>query len=315
MSVIEKNLQTVPKQTEIAKLGDGEVFVKRTNAGILRSVRGVVVLSEDKGHIADIGGNRLMYTQEAYEEANKIASISIITPPKLTLNTGEIVVNPYPILDPDSGTIAKVWVKKMAIGYSPIGNLVITSATLLYDTLAYFIQDLAKKIEKHKGSGKVCMKSMLTENELKTGVFHALQGELGVWADYTHPEILKALGTFIQKKLFAERLAQTICERLVYSKHPALVLGKPTARVMRVPIIGFCHEHSQEELIELANKAAEANPGEPGEVTEVNSGDIKAQTIDVSSEITPEDIEATREDTETTLDSSEGAPASNIGVY
>jgi hypothetical protein len=305
----EKSLQPAPKQAELAKLGDGEVFIRRTPAGVLRSVRGVVILSEDRGHIAGIGDNRLMYTQEAYEEANKIASISIITPPKLTLNTGEIVVNPYPILDRDSGTIAKVWVKKMAIGYSPIGNLVITSATLLYDTLAYFIQDLAKKIEKHKGSGKVCMKSMLTDDELKNGVFHALQGELGVWADYNHPEILKALGTFIQKKLFAERLAQTICERLVYSKHPALVLGKPTAKVMKVPIIGFCHEHSQDELIELANKAAEANPGDTGEPAEVSAGNVKAQTIDVSSEVTHEDVETTEvEDVPT------GA-AGQVGIY
>lgn len=282
MSVDEKALQTQTK--EIAQLGDGEVFIRRTPNGVLKSVRGAVTLTEGKGHIADIGGNKLMFTQEAYEEANKIAGVSIITPAKLTLPSGEKVVNPYPIIDPESGTIAKVWVKKLAVGYSPIGNMVITSATLLYDTLAYFIQDLAKKIKANKDAGRVCMRSQLSAEELAKGIFHALQGELGVWADYTHPEVLKALDTFIQNKLFAERKAQTICERLVYSKHPALVLGKPTAKNMKIYITGYCHSHNADELIEMGERAAEAAPGD--ETTGINGVEV----IDVSGQATDDDM-------------------------
>ena len=131
MSVKETKTQEQQTQ-EIALLGDGAVFVKRTESGLVKAVKAQIRLEEKKGHLAEIQG-KVMITGAGYYELNKVAGISIITPNMLTLPDGNKVVNPYPMIDPASGSISKVWVKKMAIGLSPIGNLVITTSTLLYD--------------------------------------------------------------------------------------------------------------------------------------------------------------------------------------
>jgi len=315
MSVLPETL----KKPEIVALGDGQVFIKRTSSGQVKSVKGFITLREQLGQLAEIS-NKIMITASGYNELNKIASISVITPEKLVLPSGETVVNPYPIIDPLSKTIEKVWVKKMAVGFGPIGNLVITTSTLLYDITMYFIQDLAKKIQTNKNAGKICMKSTLTSEELQKGVFHAIQGELGVWADYNNPEVLKALDTFIQNKLFAERKAQTICERLVMKKHPALstvnVLseGPLKARISKVEVIGFCHDFTREDLLEIAQKAADEGAGGEMEVK-----GHRVQTIDVSGEVTDDEISAGAEGDEGSGggedNSSSEIPSGQLGLY
>lgn len=297
MNMPANQMNTENKPAEYANLGDGTVFVKRTPNGILRSVKGSMLLCEETGELAVIQ-DKVMVTADGYNVLNKIAGLSIITPKSLTLPNGDVVVNPYPIIDPQSKTIEKVWVKKMAVGYSPIGNLVITSSTLLYDITTYFLQDLAKKIQFNKDAGKVCMRSMLTEEEQIKGIFHPIQGELGIWADYTHKEVLKALDTYIQNKLFAERKAQTICERNVMKKHPALAVVKVLPKGERgkhhakVTVIGFCHDFDREDLLELAQKAENE-----GEDIEVNGTPV--QVIEVDGEVTSEDIVSSRDEEET----------------
>ncbi len=291
-------LQTIEalKRENTAVLGDGEVFVKRVNGGQIRSVKGAINLREKNGEIATIQG-KTMTTAKGFNTLNQIAGLSIVTPEKLTLPDGQIVVNPYPMIDQESGTIAKVWVKKIAIGYGPTGNLVITSATLLYDIKMYFIQDLAKKVGYNKDAGRVCMEQMLTEEEKTNNLFIKIDGLMGVSANIQHPEILKAIDTFINKKQFAERNAQSICERLVMSKHPALASaayvdaqGQKYNQVARVPVVGYVHDFNREELLDIAGKA------ERGE--EIVVGDQKVDVIEMVNEATEEDFAADADDEE-----------------
>ncbi|TMV49392.1 hypothetical protein FE783_12830 [Paenibacillus mesophilus] len=292
---MERRLELVEKQN-IAILGDDQVFVRRTPGGLIRSVKGAPTLKESHGEFAVIQG-KAMTTSKGFNTLNQIAGLSIITPATLQLPNGDIVVNPYPIIDEESHTITKVWCKKIAIGYSPIGNLVITSATLLYDIRMYFIQDVMKKVQFNQGSGKVCMEQMLTEKEKQTGVFLKIDGTFGVWADFTHKEILKAVETFINKKQFAERNAQSICERLAMSKHPALshaayvdCQGPEKQRVTKVQVIGYVHEFSKEQLMAVAEQA------ERGEDIVVNGK--KAETISMTAEATEADFVAEADDEE-----------------
>jgi len=293
---VSENQVTEQKQN-LAELGDGEVFVKRTNDGFIKAVKGVVKLSEQKGHLAEIQG-KVMITAAGFYELNKISGLSIITPDKLTLPEGKVVVNPYPIIDPESGSISKVWVKKMGVGYSPIGNLVITSSTLLYDIRMYFVQDLVKKIKKDKSAGKIVAEHMLTADMKEKGIFQKIEGDIGVWANFEHYQILKALETFVQNKLFAERKAQTVCERNVLKKHPALSQvyvtpqGPEKSRQAAIPIVGWTHDLSQDELIEIAEEAANVDEGE------VEVAGQKVEVVDVGGEITDEEIMAALEDDE-----------------
>ncbi|MEK5070293.1 hypothetical protein [Sporosarcina sp. FSL K6-1508] len=286
-----QKIQALEKQN-IAVLGDGEVFVKKTNNGQIRSVKGVITLNEKNGEIATIQ-NKTMTTAKGFNTLNQIAGLSIVTPDKLTLPDGQIVVNPYPMIDHESGTISKVWVKKIAIGYSPIGNLVITSATLLYDIKMYFIQDLAKKVQYSKEAGRVCMEQMLTEDEKTNSIFLKIDGFLGIAANIQHKDVLKAIDTFINKKQFAERNAQSICERLVMSKHPALASAAYVTKqgeIARVPVVGYVHDFNREELLDIADKA------ERGEEIEV--GNQKVEVIETVIEATEEDFVADADDEE-----------------
>ncbi|WP_181444519.1 hypothetical protein [Bacillus sp. 03113] len=284
------------KRQNVAVLGDGEVFVKKVNGGAIRSVKGAISLHESNGEIAVIQG-KAMTTAKGFNSLNQIAGLSIITPEKLTLPDGQIVVNPYPILDPDSSTISKVWVKKIAIGYSPIGNLVITSATLLYDIRMYFIQDVMKKVGYSQGAGRVTIEQTLTDEEKKTGIFLKIDGMMGVWANFQHKDILKAIDTFINKKQFAERNAQSICERLVMSKHPALASaayvsaqGPDKNRTAKVPVVGYVHDFNREELLDIAEKA------EKGE--EIKIDNQKVNIIETTAEATEVDMVADMDDEE-----------------
>jgi hypothetical protein len=287
LALVESQLEAVKKHN-VAVLGDGEVFIKRTQGGVIRSVKGAPTLREANGEFAVIQG-KAMTTSKGFNSLNQIAGLSIITPQNLTLPDGQTVVNPYPVIDHESGTITKVWVKKIAIGYSPIGNLVITSATLLYDIRMYFIQDVMKKVQYNAGSGRVCLEQMLTDEEKQKGIFLKIDGGLGVWADFSHKEILKALDTFINKKQFAERNAQSICERLVMSKHPALAhaayvepKGADKQKLARVPVVGYVHEFTKDQLMDIAEQA------ENGEEIEVDGK--KAEIIETLVEATEEDM-------------------------
>ncbi|VBB05598.1 Hypothetical protein LUCI_0808 [Lucifera butyrica] len=303
---LEKQVDALKKQM-VAVLGDGQVFVKRTPTGAIKAVKSVVTLSEANGEIAVIQG-KAMTTGKGFYRANQIANLSIITPEKLTLPTGQVVVNPFPVVDPESQTLRKVWVKKMAIGCGPTGNLVITTATLLYDINMYFIQDLMKKVTKNSGAGRICLETMLTEEEKKTGIFYKIDGNMGVWANTSHAEILKAIDTFINKKNFAERNAQTIAERLAMAKHPALshiayvnFQGPDYKRVAKEVIIGYVNDDNPNTLMDLAAKA------ERGEEITVNGQ--RVDIINVTAEASVDDIavEADDEEKAATAHPEEGA--------
>lgn len=295
---LEKQVEALKKQS-VAVLGDGQVFIKRTADGVIKAVKSIVTLSESNGEIAVIQG-RAMTTGKGFYRANQIANLSIVTPEKLTLPDGHVVVNPFPVIDPESGTLRKVWVKKMAIGRSPTGNMVITTATLLYDINAYFLQDLMKKVQYNAGAGRICMEQMLTEDEKRTGIFYKIDGAMGIWASVTHPEILKAIDTFVNKKQFAERNAQTIAERLAMGKHPALshiayvdAQGQEKKRMARETIFGYVNDDDQRTLMDIAAKA------ERGEEISVNGQ--KVDVINVTAEASAEDIATEADDEEQAL--------------
>jgi hypothetical protein len=267
------------KKQNIAVLGDGEVFVRRSEDGMIKAVTGAMQLKEELGQIAVIKG-KVMVTADGYYDQNKIASCSTITPDFLTLPNGNKVPNPYPIIDEKSGSISKVWVKKMVLGRTPIGNWSVTSCTLLYDINMYFLQDCYKKILKNKEAGKVLMKAMVKEDELP--LFLPIQGDIGIVINTNCKDILDAIETLIQKKLFAERLAQTVCERVCMKKHAAFtskveVSGKDNNKVGKAKVVGWVNDITKEQLLDIAKKLERGEPIE-----------IDGEKVIVNDEIMPE---------------------------
>lgn len=294
---LRKMVQSLKSERQdVAVLGDGEVFLRRREDGNIKAVSGAITLSEKKGQLANIQG-KFMITNEGYLALNKIANISVITPKTLQLPDGTTVINPCPILDEKQGYIKKVWVKKIAIGFSPIGNLVMTSATLMYDPFMYFMQDLMKKLKYNKNCGRVCTEAMLTDEQKKTGTFFATVGNMGIWGNPDDKDFITCYETFIQSTLFAERKAVTICERNALRKHPALSQGYVEARgadgahVVRVGIIGFMNDLTREDLERMAEEA------EKGGNIKYKGNDVIVVESDVET-ASESDFETEREDDE-----------------
>lgn len=306
------NITARAGQKEMAKLGDISVFIKRTENGAIKAVQACMKLEEKKGEIAVIQG-KCMITAAGYNTCNKVAGLSIITPEKLTLPDGSVVVNPFPIIDKASGSITKVWVKKLAVGYSPIGNIVITSSTLLYDINMYFIQDLIKKLKQNSKVGKICDERMLTDEEKRTGIFMKIDGTIGIWANLADKDVMSCVETYVQNKLFAERKAQTICERNVMKRHPALsqiyvdAQGPDKGKTGYINIIGYTHDMTKEDLLLLASQY------EKNEPIDVYKG-RKVEVIEAQDEITDEDIAASRDEEEVQPEMSE-SPSQSESMF
>lgn len=291
-----KYVEAVRKQN-IACLGDGEVFFKRDGTGMVKSVAGNLMFKEKTGEIAMIKG-KPMLTATSYYAQNKIASCTIITPDYLIIPDSERKVpNPFSIPDPESGCITKVWVKKGCLGRNPVGNWVYTSCTLLYDIKQYFIQDCYKKILKNAKAGKVGMRNMLKEDEVAR--FYPILGQMGIVLNFEDPDILQCIDNLIQKQQFAERNAQTICERIVMRKHPAFTstvetTGADKNAVGKVKVVGWTNDISKEELLNISKKL------EQGEAVEIDGQAITLNSDETLTEIPDEDyITSSNESDET----------------
>ncbi|MBL0387874.1 hypothetical protein JJB07_14630 [Tumebacillus sp. ITR2] len=266
----------------------GHLLGRMTSDGKhIEAVRGKVALSEKQGEFVMIQ-EKAMTTAKGFQKLNTIAGVSIITPSTLTAPIdGEVreVPNPFPIIDPASKTISKVWVRKTAIGFSPIGNLVITQASLLYDIRMYFIQDLMKTVQYKADAGRICTLDMLDPEERKHMRFEAFEGDLGIAVFLNNKDILKNINTFINKKQFAERNAQTIAERLVMSKHPALAFpyideyvqpGPEKQRFANVELWGWRHGLTRQQMEQVAQQA------ERGEEIQLDGIKVVKQEVFVS---------------------------------
>jgi hypothetical protein len=245
---------------EEAILETEKVFIKRTETGELRSIKGTLTLYESKGHLAVIEG-KAMITANGYYYLNKIAGLSVITPPTLKIEGDREVPNPFPIIDSISGRISKVWCKKNVVGYGPTGNVVVTSNTFSYDIQMYFIKDLVSKVQMSSKAGRICLESQVTEEERKIGAFYKIEGDLGVYVIFSDINVLKAIKTMTENKVFAERKAQTICERNALKRHPAFAniyvdtKGIENNRVAEVTVIGYCHSFDARKLNEISELA------------------------------------------------------------
>ncbi|ASS75802.1 hypothetical protein CIG75_12925 [Tumebacillus algifaecis] len=289
MAQAPQNLDLAIRQLGLKPIQMGGPALARMTADgkNIEAVFANVALSEKMGEFCDIQG-RAMTTANGYKKLNQIAGVSVITPQRLSvpIDGKEVnVPNPYPIIDPKSGSISKVWVRKVAIGFSPIGNLVATSASLLYDIRMYFVQECFNKIMYNAEAGEVCN---WEDVQQKTGGrFEPIEGDMGIWINYKHKEIMKAIGNFTNKKQFAERNAQTICERLVMSKQPALAYpfvdefisgGAPKQRYATLPVWGYKSNLTQEQLLLIAEQV------ENGEEIKIPGIEVEYREVEASQE-------------------------------
>lgn len=258
----------------------GDVYVKRRPDGTLwQPVKAVMTLFETRGHIYKVS-KKWAITNDGYKFLNKVASISIVTPQKVSMD-GLEMPNPVVERDPDTKVILTVNVRKMGVGYSPAGNLVVIDKTLYYNVYTYFIQSIQAKMNKeewkynkasekreptgkmlHPDAARIGTKDDKPTEDKGKWVFLPTAPPLGLWINYTDAAIQECLEEHTQRQRFGDRIAQTIVERNILKAHPAIAVGQVEAdggkynHKASVTVWGWRHQDDSDRIDQVVEQAA-----------------------------------------------------------
>lgn len=273
------------KPQEIATLGSSDVFVRRDTTGQLRLIKQAVRLYADKKEIASVKGNWIP-TIAGYNKLNQVAALQQLTPPTLNVN-GNTVSNPY--VEYVNGEAKRVYARKIALGYSPIGTMVAVDVIRHYNFDAYYLQDLQAKLDKHPdaarfGTSLDCPWGDAGEalTDAKSGtiyargtkdnsvfVFKVIKDIEGIWIDPSHGSIIEVYNQHIRHQVHGETTAQSMAWRNALKAHPAIATSQVTVvnGVAEVVVYGWKSEMSLSEIAEVAEAITR---GEAPKNVEVN---------------------------------------------
>lgn len=241
----------------------------------LSTVKAEMTLYKNLGHFYEVQGKHSL-SASAYVHLNKVASISILSPQQLIVD-GHPVPNPMIERESKTKAITAVNIRKVGIGYSPAGNIVVVDKTLFYNVYTYLIQSIQKKM---KSGSKDAIYGIASKKPDGTGSWYFLptEGELGLWINYESAAIIDCLEEHTQRQRFGDRIAQKIVERNIYKDHPAIgvsqvyVTDSTSGPRAVVTIYGFRNENTPKDLSEL--------------VAQVESGE-KTKDFELKAEVVP----------------------------
>lgn len=261
-----KQLPAAPNGSkEIAVLGDGQVFVRRTPEGQIRAVKTVMGLSLSDKELCPIKGGNVMITTYGFDKLNRVAGLSVVFPPQISITVDRrgfletaLVENPYIEYD-DDGSIKVISTECLAIGLSPIGNWCITQERLRFDLRQYFIAEAWSKVKRHPACGKfTTVAGHESGPDAHDRMWVPVISGCGLSIDLMHPEIESILTGHITRQKFAERIAHSICRRNAMKRHPAIAQSvvRPKDGWADVEVIGWQHDKTAEELKALTTSVA-----------------------------------------------------------
>lgn len=236
-----------------ANVPDGELYMK------LNQAAGVVRLSNLEGHLMQLDNGEWGISAEGYRACNVVAGIPCITPETMKLPDGRTVCNPYVEFDPQTGTADKFWSHKMTIGTSPLGNIVVSAATVLFDVRIRFVKELIRKIDNDKDAGKLCMAGTLSEEESRSGIFMPFQGDLGVYGRHDNRGVIEVIQNLITNKEHGDKIVQTLAWKASIKQQPCMPPSKIKVvnGFTNVLVVGFKQDFTEQQLSEMAQEYKE----------------------------------------------------------
>lgn len=297
----------------------GQVMAKVKDNQVLAPVKAQIKLYERMGHIYKIASGRdgeppkYSIAAAGYSHLNKVASISIVTPHAVIVD-GRAVPNPHIERNPKTKAIESVNIRKMGIGYSPIGNVVVVDKTLFYNVYTYFIQSIQAKMKRrqwNKDSRRYDGPPMHPDAALygiegkepeKSGswAFFPTESPLGIWINYEDPAMIDCLEEHTQRQRFGDRIAQKIVERNILKDHPAIgisqvhALDTDSGQRATVEVFGYRNEMNPPDISEIMRQAERG--GDPmGDVDLDGKFVVKADSIDATEIDEDEEQSALRE--------------------
>ncbi len=278
----------------------GTVYIKQTSDGqIMRPIRATMSLFKKMGHFYNMKGDDFAVTKAGYIHLNKVASVSIVTPPKVIVD-GIEQHNPHIERNPRTKLTESVFIRKMGIGFGPMGNIVVIDKTLSYNIYAYFIESIQSKMKKvkwkdnqptderiHPNCGMRGVKSSKPEDKGRWA-FYETAAPLGIWVNYDDPIIIACLNEHTQRQRFGDRIAQSIVERNILKSHPAIGVDKiePQAGGKRafVEVYGYRNELGPQQINDIM---AQADKG---------TEEIKVEAENIESISEEEEAQAVKEE-------------------
>lgn len=294
MTVTKELKKVEPKDQRIVFNAEfGKLYQVVRGGQVLAPIKAEMTLYEKLGHICNIQG-KWAITSQGYIHLNKVASISIVTPQSVIVD-GRPVPNPHIERDPKTKAIMAVNIRKMGIGYSPAGNIVVLDKTLFYNVYTYLIQSIQAKMKriKYEKGEKTDQKQhpncaiygIAAEKPNKPGSWHFLptEGEIGIWINLEDQAIIDCLEEHTQRQRFGDRIAQKIVERNILKDHPAIGITQvyvpdekknkenDQGAVAVVTVYGYRHEL---EPVNIAEIMRQAERGQDSEMFEVRKEEI-----------------------------------------
>lgn len=244
------------QERQLVRLEFADVFVRTEGNIVLNPFHAKIKLAEKAGHLYQIKG-KYAITSTGYIHLNKVASINLVTP-QMVMIDGIAKPNPYVERNPKTKAIETVNVRKMGVGYSPIGNTTVIDKTLFYNIYTYFIQAIQSKMKKNSACAFIGTRDD-KPGEKKKGkwAWYETEDPLGIWVDYTSQPIIDAMEDHTQRQRFGDRIAQKIVERNILKDHPAIGISQPevVGGVAEILVYGWRHKFRPSDVQEIMSRA------------------------------------------------------------
>lgn len=208
-------------------------LVKQTGNGLVRNTLARIRLDPDKAETWSLRAwnpstkqyeRKQSITATGYNKINQFLGVSFFTPERIIDDDGRVTSNPYFHRD-EHGEIVFVKVRMIGLGRNATGNLVAHDLTVTYNLRTYFAQDLyskwtGKKDEATRDWG-VLMPMQFAKPD-STHLVVPIAGGSALVVDLKSKDVVYALGEHLNRQKFAERNAQTICQRNILKKFTGL---------------------------------------------------------------------------------------------
>jgi hypothetical protein len=296
------------KSTAITLAADfGIVYCKVQGGQLMAPIKADMTLFEKLGHVYK-QKDKYLVTATGYKYLNKVASISIVTPQSVIVDERPV---PNPHIERNSRTkaIESVNIRKMGIGYSPAGNIVVIDKTLFYNVYTYFIQAIQAKMSRaewatveggrrqktdKKEFPNCAVYGIADEKPTIPGrwAFYPTEEPLGIWINYEDQAIVDCLEEHTQRQRFGDRMATTIVERNILKDHPAIAVSQvfeksgPAGIQATVTVHGWRNDNSPRNISEIMRRAEGGKDSADFEIqaeviTEIDAEEEKAARKEV----------------------------------
>jgi len=301
---------------KLALMADfGRVYTIVHNGQIMAPVHATMTLYEGLGHIYKQKGwdqdaqqkvDKYLITASGYKHLNKVASISLVTPQSVIVD-GRPVPNPHIERNPRTKAIESVNIRRMGIGYSPTGNIVVIDKTLFYNVYTYFIQAIQAKMKRvewktennkrvkteNKEFPDCAIYGIESEKPTRAGswAFFATEPPLGIWVNYEDQATIDCLEEHTQRQRFGDRMAGTIVDRNILKDHPAIAAAQVFTKVgeggtkASVDVYGYRADNSPRDISSIMRQAESGS--------DTKDFEIRAETI---TDVSPEEEQVAREE-------------------